>query len=120
MSEIRANTVSNAAGTGPVTLTGQYAAKAWAFFNGVTASIDQSGNISSLTDNGVGDYTLTMTNALTDATFCTPAGNSTKSGIARNIAGGAKPITSSTLDYYLEDSDGNAVDSTSLSVAAIR
>jgi enamine deaminase RidA (YjgF/YER057c/UK114 family) len=29
MSEIRATTISNAAGTGPITMTGQYAAKAW-------------------------------------------------------------------------------------------
>jgi len=34
MSEIRATTISNAAGTGPITLTGQSAAKAWVNFNG--------------------------------------------------------------------------------------
>ena len=35
MSEIRATTISNAAGTGPITMTGQYAAKAWVNFNGI-------------------------------------------------------------------------------------
>lgn len=71
MSEIRANTVSDAAGTGPVTLTGQYAAKAWVNFNGTgTAAIRESANVSSITDNGTGDYTLNFTTAMTDANYC--------------------------------------------------
>jgi hypothetical protein len=72
MSEIRAATVSNLAGTGPVTLTGQYAAKAWVNFNGTgTVAIRQSGNVSSITDNGTGDYTVNFTTALTDANYST-------------------------------------------------
>ena len=74
MSEIRANTVSDAAGTGPVTLTGQYAAKAWVNFNGTgTIAIRQSGNVSSLTDNGTGDYTVNFTTAITDADYAVSA-----------------------------------------------
>ncbi len=70
MSEIRANTISDAAGTGPVTLTGQYAAKAWVNFNGTgTVAIRESGNVSSITDNGTGDYTVNFTTALTDANY---------------------------------------------------
>jgi len=70
MSEIRAATVSNLAGTGPVTLTGQYAAKAWVNFNGTgTVAIRASGNVSSITDNGVGDYAVNFTAALTDANY---------------------------------------------------
>ena len=70
MSEIRANTISDAAGTGPVTLTGQYAAKVWVNFNGSgTVAIRGSGNVSSITDNGTGDYTVNFTSALADANF---------------------------------------------------
>ena len=70
MSEIRANTVSDAAGTGPVTLTGQYAAKAWVNFNGTgTVAIRESGNVASITDNGTGNYTANFTTALTDANY---------------------------------------------------
>ena len=70
MSEIRANTVSDAAGTGPVTLTGQYAAKAWVNFNGTgTVAIRESGSVASITDNGTGDYTLNYTSALADANY---------------------------------------------------
>jgi len=57
MSEIRANTISDAAGTGPVTLTKQSAAKAWVTFDGTgTVAINDSFNISSLTDRGTGLY----------------------------------------------------------------
>ena len=41
-------------------------AKAWVNFNGTgTAAIRDSLNMSSLTDNGTGDYTLTYSNSLT-------------------------------------------------------
>jgi len=41
-------------------------AKAWVNFNGTgTAAISDSLNMSSLTDNGTGDYTLTYSNSLT-------------------------------------------------------
>ena len=40
-------------------------AKAWVNFNGTgTAAIQDSLNMSSLTDNGTGDYTLTYSNSL--------------------------------------------------------
>ena len=65
MSDIRANTISNAAGTGPIDLHKQSAAKAWTSINGTgTASILNSFNVSSLTDIGTGSYLSTMTNAM--------------------------------------------------------
>ena len=70
MSEIRANTISDAAGTGPVTLTGQSAAKAWVNFNGTgTVAIRDSGNVSSITDNGTGFYTVNFTTAMPNANY---------------------------------------------------
>jgi hypothetical protein len=70
LSEIRANTISDAAGTGPVTLTGQYAAKAWVNFNGDgTVAIRESGNVASITDNGTGQYTVNFTTAMPDANY---------------------------------------------------
>jgi len=65
MSEIRATTISDLAGTGPATLTGQYAAKAWVDFTQVgTQSINDSFNVSSITDVDVGRTTPTLTNAM--------------------------------------------------------
>jgi hypothetical protein len=47
-----------------------YGCRAWVNFNGTgTVAIRASGNVSSLTDNGVGDYTINFTNAMPDANY---------------------------------------------------
>jgi hypothetical protein len=44
--------------------------KAWVNFNGTgTVAIRGSGNVSSITDNGTGDYTVNFTTALADANY---------------------------------------------------
>jgi hypothetical protein len=44
--------------------------KAWVNFNGTgTVAIRASLNVSSITDNGVGDYTVNMTNAMPDTSY---------------------------------------------------
>lgn len=48
-----------------------YSCRAWVNFNGTgTVAIRASSNVSSITDNGVGDYTVNFTNAMPDANFC--------------------------------------------------
>jgi len=45
--------------------------KAWVNFNGEgTVSIRANFNVSSITDNGTGNYTVNFTNALTDTNYC--------------------------------------------------
>ena len=52
-------------GTAPV-----YAARAWVNFNGTgTVAIRASGNVSSITDNGTGDYTVNFTTAMPDDSY---------------------------------------------------
>ena len=47
-----------------------YGCRAWVNFNGTgTVAIRASGNVSSITDNGTGQYTINFTNALTDANY---------------------------------------------------
>jgi hypothetical protein len=47
-----------------------YAARAWVNFNGTgTVAIRASGNVSSITDNGTGDYTLNFATAMPDANY---------------------------------------------------
>lgn len=47
-----------------------YAARAWVNFNGTsTVSITGSGNVSSITDNGTGDYTVNFTTAMADTSY---------------------------------------------------
>ena len=72
MSEIRATTISDAAGTGPITLTGQSAAKAWVNFNGTgTISIRNSFNVSSISDVATGQYQVDFTSAMASPDHCT-------------------------------------------------
>jgi hypothetical protein len=55
----------NASGSAPI-----YACRAWVNFNGTgTVAIRASGNVSSITDNGTGAYTVNMTTALTDTNY---------------------------------------------------
>ena len=47
-----------------------YGCRAWVNFNGTgTPAIRASGNVTSLTDNGTGDYTVNFTTALVDANY---------------------------------------------------
>ena len=58
-------TLLNASGSAPV-----YACRAWVNFNGTgTVAIRGSGNVSSITDNGTGDYTVNFTTAMVDANY---------------------------------------------------
>lgn len=55
----------NAGGAAPM-----YAARAWVNFNGTgTVAIRASGNVSSITDNGAGDYTVNFSTAMPDANY---------------------------------------------------
>ena len=47
-----------------------YGCRAWVNFNGQgTVAIRASGNVSSITDNGTGDYTMNFTNAMPDGNY---------------------------------------------------
>lgn len=53
-----------------------YAARAWVNFNGTgTVAIRASGNVSSITDNGTGDYTVNFTTAMPDANYAFSIGS---------------------------------------------
>ena len=68
MSDIRAGTISDAAGTGPITLTGQSAAKAWVnFFNTSGGGVRNSLNVSSVTDVNVGVNTINLSSGMSGA-----------------------------------------------------
>ena len=52
-------------GTAPI-----YPCRAWVNFDGTgTVAIRASGNVTSITDNGTGDYTVNFTTAMTDANY---------------------------------------------------
>ena len=88
MSEIRATTISDAAGTGPITLTGQSAAKAFIRYDSNGGNtINISFNVSSVTDNGTGHQTTNFTNAMSGAfTVVTGANDVDASGSLYNLS----------------------------------
>jgi hypothetical protein len=50
--------------------TENYKCRAWVNFNGTgTVAIRASNNVSSITDNGTGDYTVNFTTAVVDANY---------------------------------------------------
>lgn len=52
-----------------------YVARAWVNFNGTgTVAIRASGNVSSITDNGAGDYTVNFATAMPDANYAFTVG----------------------------------------------
>lgn len=63
----------NASGSAPV-----YACRAWVNFNGTgTVAIRGSGNVISITDNAVGNYTVTFSTPMPDASYCVSASGHT-------------------------------------------
>jgi hypothetical protein len=90
LSPARLRDAVNATGTAPI-----FACRAWVNFNGTgTVAIRASGNVSSITDNGTGDYTVNFTTAMPDADYAV-CGNigptSGGSGFGENVI-----LTSST------------------------
>ena len=89
----------NASGSAPV-----YACRAWVNFNGTgTVAIRASGNVSSITDGGTGQYTINFTNAMPDANYTPVAsGGNLSSDLNYNVfrmpdysgAGGVAPTSS--------------------------
>ena len=70
-------------GTAPL-----YAARAWVNFNGTgTVAIRASGNVSSITDNGAGLYTVNFTTAMPDANYSTIVTASAQSGFVNDGIG---------------------------------
>jgi hypothetical protein len=72
-----ASIMSTPVGTAP-----GYMARAWVNFNGTgTVAIRASGNVTSITDNGTGDYTANFTTAMSDANYVV-AGLCRSSGVS--------------------------------------
>ena len=86
MSTAKFDTLSNLAGTLtiPVDTVAQGTARAWVNFNGTgTVAIRAAFNVSSITDNGTGNYTLNFTDALVDINYV-PLGNNLLDTVSNN------------------------------------
>lgn len=81
-----------------------YGCRAWVNFNGTgTVAIREDGNVSSITDNGTGDYTVNFTTAMPDASYATSSFAAFDSGSTDNnvYAVGQKGSTASNYTASL-------------------
>jgi hypothetical protein len=97
--------------------------RAWVNFDGTgTVAIRASFNVSSITDNGTGNYTVNFTNAMPDANYATvcEVGGTTVSG-SRNITTMYNPTTTSvSVAGGYDDSDNSLGDKVYFNVAIFR
>ena len=114
MSEIRANTISDAAGTGPVTLTGQAASKHWVRFNGTgTPAVVESLNTSSITDRNTGLFTVNLTSAMSNANYSLVVhgnGNASTTTWGGTSGSSAVAINRTASAYYHNNYPGSYID----------
>jgi hypothetical protein len=79
---------------GGTTLYPEYKCRAWVNFDGTTATpstIRGNGNVSSVTKNATGDYTVNFTTAMPDANYGTQVTSDSNLGANANIQGGIYP-----------------------------
>jgi len=105
----------NATGSAPI-----YACRAWVNFNGTGAvAIRASGNVSSITDSGVGQYTVNFATAMPDANYCTTAVGRINQTIAGSIPSGLL-TTAVLVQSRSASANGALADADLLNVAIFR
>jgi hypothetical protein len=108
MSTLVAQTISNGTVSTSSANVIQGSAKAWVNFNGITtATVRASYNVSSVTRNSTGDYTVNFTNAMPDTNYATimynNAGNfAVATNFDNQYVGGLGPVntTNVTVSSY--------------------
>jgi len=107
----------NASGSAPV-----YACRAWVNFNGTgTVAINASGNVSSITDNGVGNYSINFTTAMSDANYavCATARNGAVSD-SLIAASEQSQNTAALAKIFTTNDAGTLADARGVSVSIFR
>ena len=113
MSTIKVTTIQDTSGGNSSTSEeiAQGRAKAWVNFNGQgTIAIRDSFNVSSITDNGTGDYTLNFTNNMSSANYVLCMSGSTNNSYTRAGTQTASNLTTSTARVYIANSGGSSAD----------
>jgi hypothetical protein len=108
----------NASGSAPV-----YACRAWVNFNGTgTLAIRASGNVSSITDNGTGDYTVNFTTAMQDANYAVlrSLDFDSTSGSTLVVASEIISIATGSVRLTSESTNGTRFDALRVDVAIFR
>jgi hypothetical protein len=97
--------------------------KAWVNFNGTgTVATRASYNVSSITDNGTGDYTVNFTTAMADANYCIAAsgGGTTNNGSRDALVTSYLPATGTVRINTVSSSTYGVYDVANVNVAIFR
>lgn len=104
--------------------TTNFFCKAWVNFNGSgVVAIRASGNVSSITDNGVGDYTVNFTTALADANYAVITGATgawATSNTARSIGISSTTAPTASAVRIVNIGTGTAEDTAYQQIAIFR
>jgi hypothetical protein len=95
MSTLVAQTISNGTVSTSSANVIQGSAKAWVNFTGSNGAVRSSYNVSSVTRNGLGDYTISYTTALSDSNY-------SYMGMGRRNASANRPIVLSMNNTFYE------------------
>jgi hypothetical protein len=98
-----------------------YGCRAWVNFNGIgTVAIRASGNVSSITDNGTGNYTVNFTTAIVDANYA-PVGTAEDVSTGNFVTGNAVTVpTTSGFTFFIVSSAGAVTDSARVNIGIFR
>lgn len=102
-----------------------YAARAWVNFNGTgTVAIRASGNVSSITDNGTGNYSVNFTSAMSNANYAAIATAGTDSGSTGNGLYAIRQSDNSTASFvqflFGRPDNGTLADGAIINIAVFR
>jgi hypothetical protein len=112
------DSLSTASGSAP-----SYSARAWVCFNGTgTVAIRASANVSSVSDNGTGTYTVNFTTNMQDSNYAWSGGARDNDGrgdaAVGAFTGGTK--TSSALQIKVVNSEADTFDSADVCITVFR
>jgi hypothetical protein len=99
-----------------------YGCRAWVNFNGTgTVAIRASGNVSSITDNNTGNYTINFTTAMPDVNYSVNTTINLAVAQTLGVISGPYTFNTSSVDITVRNTEDNAsVDPTTLSAVIFR
>ena len=98
-----------------------YGCRAWVNFNGRdTVAIRASGNVSSITDNGTGDYTINFTTAMPNTNYCALASASASDANSALCEFSDRVITTSGIEIATRNFSATRIDPFEVFLAVFR
>ncbi len=114
---VDSNGITQTTGTAPY-----FGVRAWASYNGITESLNASGNIASVVRNSTGNYTFTFTTAMPDANYSlivsiSQENTATSHGVSYIVS---QSTTAFEISIYNPNNSGDTMNKGIINVSVIR